>query len=354
MPFRAATILLAVTLSLSAVPAASGDGPRSETVDPLWASQVHACQYERVLAAESHRGNLDIAFVGSSLAFRGIHSAQIDERLGDPDAEVQNIALPGQPIGVFGWWAAELALPVADPRVVVIAVASRDLVTGGTQQLLAGSRFEATPGREFVGSADFRYAVEQIEAGNRVAAFRAALRRPDLIDPPLTGAWDPVAAGYDPPGWQFHHMWPSQCNQTRYREQVVFTGSTGAQRERLQRRQLDPWDLTEGLRLLTRLVRQLKRAGITPVVVNLPVTPDYIAAHPNGAADYDAYRAAVEGIAVSEQILLVDAVEYFTVEQGVFKDMTHLNVWGARRFSRRLGSLLRHPAAPRVICLRCG
>jgi len=353
MHVRAAAVLLAAALVISAVPAAADDGPFVEEVSVIWTGAIDGCQYERLLVHETRGETLDIAMVGSSLAFRGMHSAEIVEGLGDPAALVQNAALPGKPIDTFRWWAMKVLVPIARPEVVVIGVASRDLIVAGAQQTAASRKLTESLGREFTARGDLQYALDRIAAGIRIPTYRAALRRPDLVTDPLPEGWDPDAAGFVAPGWQQSNLWRSNCQQIRDREAEIFTGSTAAQRDRLRDNQLLPWDLTAGLTELSRLVRALQRNGVTPVVVNLPVTPDYISAHPNGQADYDAYRAAVEAIAVEEQILLIDAVEYFTVDQGVFRDMTHLNKWGARRLSRNLGRLLKHPAAARVVCLRC-
>ena len=105
---------------------------------------------------------------------------------------------------------------------------------------------------------------------------------------------------------------------------------------------------------LPSMIRGLERDGVTPVLVNLPVTRRHIENHPGGEAEYDAYRTAVTTIALEHQVLLIDAVDFFAAaEEGLFRDAIHLNESGARRFSRALGRLLRRPDVARVVCLRC-
>jgi hypothetical protein len=358
---RLVAVLVALVLGAAgALPAAAdhpdqtGDDEYLEYVESvIWTGAVDSCLYELLLRAEARDIALDIGLVGSSLTFRGLHAAQIAERHRDPDLEVLNAAMPGKPLDVVRWWATKVVQPLARPNVVVIGIASRDLILAGNQQRGARAVFRDALGRDFVRRGDLDFALQEIAAENRVPAYRGALRRPDLVTQPLEQGWDPQAAGYERPGWQLRGLWPSNCLQVRDREYDVFTGSTTAERSRLAANQLTPYDLGPGLDQLRRLIRSLRRGGATPVLVNLPVTPDFRAAHPGGEATYDAYRDTIAALAGAEGILLVDAVEFFRVDQGVFRDMSHLNVWGAQRLSRRLGAILNRPAAARVVCLRC-
>jgi hypothetical protein len=358
-------LLVGVVITAAALPSAAhgyDDGDKNGGYDGhleyvegvIWTSAVDGCLYELLLRAEARGTSLDIGLVGSSLTFRGMHAAQIADQNDDPDVTVLNAAMPGKPLDVVRWWTENVVVPLARPDVLVIGIASRDLILGGQQQREARAAFLGTTGRDFVQRGDLDFALDAIAAGDRVPAYRAALRRPDLVTQPLSLGWDPVAAGYEPPGWQLRGLWPSNCLQARDREHDVFTGSTADERARLADNQLTPYDLAPGLEQLRGLVRTLQRNETTPVLVNLPVTPDYRAAHPGGEATYDAYRETVADLARQEGILLIDAVEFFPVEWGLFRDMSHLNVWGAHRLSRRLGVILNDPDAARVICLRCG
>ena len=84
------------------------------------------------------------------------------------------------------------------------------------------------------------------------------------------------------------------------------------------------------------------------------MTRRHIDNHPNGVAEYDAYRAEITTIALEHEILPIEAVDLSAAgEEGLFRDAIHLNEPGARRFSRALGRLLRDPEVARVVCLRC-
>ena len=336
------------------LPMGSGTGEAGDVLTRArWVGPVNDCQYERVVYLDATATPAEVVVVGSSLAFRGIHADPLRRGLGDPSAAVFNFAIPGASLDPVQRWLIEVVVPLADPEVVVIAFASRDLNPGGERQSGHLAEFDASPAWAFVERGDLGFALEQIAAGIRAPRHRAALRRPDLVPEPLRDGWDPEAAGYRAPGWKLHHLWPSHCNQIRDEDRRVYPGGGAHDRQWIREHLLTPYDPSGGIVALRRMVRSLQATGATPVLVNLPATLIYREAHPGGVEGYEAYRARIRRVAETEGVLLLDAVEMFAHDETRFADSRHLNVPGADRLSRLLGRVLRHPERPRVVCVRC-
>jgi hypothetical protein len=90
---------------------------------------------------------------------------------------------------------------------------------------------------------------------------------------------------------------------------------------------------------LRSLVGGLQDDGTQVVLLLLPVTEDYLALHPDGAADYDAFADTVQQIGDDAGVEVVDAHEWAPGDQ-VFADTHHLNGFGSEAFSTALPALL--------------
>ena len=165
--------------------------------------------------------------------------------------------------------------------------------------------------------------------------------------------WDVSASSYQEPGWLTEAKWESTCSQVRDIDRDVFTGASAGAEAGYFERELTPYDLDPGFQILGDLARDLQAAGVTPVLLALPAPPDYLDAHTAGGVSYDDFRARLEDLAGTEQILLIDATDLFGDELSGFRDIRHLNVDGAVALSRALGPVL-DDLTPRVVCLGCG
>ena len=87
------------------------------------------------------------------------------------------------------------------------------------------------------------------------------------------------------------------------------------------------------------LLRELAERDIDTAVVVLPVTQDYVDAHPGGAADFDAFLDLAEQIAEDTGARFVDLHDLIG-EDELFADTHHLNGRGATELSRALPDLL--------------
>jgi hypothetical protein len=85
-------------------------------------------------------------------------------------------------------------------------------------------------------------------------------------------------------------------------------------------------------------LRALRQQGIDIHVVIVPVHTGYIAAHPHGAADYDAWRRAVTRAARAEGVPISDHTA--DVPDRGFIDFEHLGPEAARTFSAEIAQEL--------------
>ncbi|MEL7207034.1 MAG: SGNH/GDSL hydrolase family protein [Actinomycetota bacterium] len=99
---------------------------------------------------------------------------------------------------------------------------------------------------------------------------------------------------------------------------------------------------------LQSLIEDLRSDGIDVALVALPVTTDYVAAHPDGAADQDAFLDALRSVAEATDVPMVDLHD--AVEDPGFADTHHLAGEAADDLSRRLPDLLAEAGVARPGC----
>ena len=88
----------------------------------------------------------------------------------------------------------------------------------------------------------------------------------------------------------------------------------------------------------TTLAR-LGDADVEVVVVLLPVPTQFIASHPQGTRDFEAYRRMVREVTAQADVELLDHSRAF--DDGAFRDYTHLLLPAAEELSRDIGRRLR-------------
>ena len=82
---------------------------------------------------------------------------------------------------------------------------------------------------------------------------------------------------------------------------------------------------------------EIERTGADVVVLVLPVTSAYVDAHPDGDADIDAFRRALDRAVSATDAKVIEAPASSDAE---FADTQHLNGAGADRLSSLLPRLL--------------
>lgn len=265
-----------------------------------------------------------IVFVGSSLADAGLDPAVISARVpGRPPT--YNAALLGSPMETIELWTTKAVVPVARPSTVVVGVSCREMNGAESEQQGLNEEFKASWAmRERLGTDT---ALDRL--GDRAARlsylvrYRSVLRQPrnlfgrdrrvgHLLNVSQTGRNTAFA----------ERRYPAPGEVTK----VLFPGAIT--RFRLSQ---------EALQSLRRLLRALRAQGVRALVVNMPVTSDFVSWMPGGIDDHmacvEAVRAATEG----DGGMYLDAGVW---QSNLFADPIHTNGLGAARVSTLVADAL--------------
>jgi hypothetical protein len=228
-------------------------------------------------------------------------------------------------------WTMEVVVPRLRPSVVVIGLSSRELNDRGLDaadayDLVVGSRGF----RNATGDGTIADRLEDRLAGwSYLVRYRTILREPSR--------WSGRKGS--PPGARVNELGVLRALR-------IFDNATYATRPRFLRataaRSLN--DFTIGGReiaALGRLVNRLTARGIRVVLLEMPITDDEIKLHPNGAADYARFEAALARfVAAHPAVRYLDMRARFPGTAD-FRDPHHLNGRGKGRFTQLLASIIK-------------
>ncbi len=293
----------------------------------------------KVLQLDRLEGCTDLVVAGNSMARDAFDPGVLDGATG------YNAALDAASPALLDRWLTEEVLPRTHPAVVLVAVASLDLNTNSRAGAAARQAYDDAPATAggFLGRLG--------ALATRSSALVA--HRRELTDPAQWGpALDHLRAGTRP-----SHLGPEGIEgligpqgQGLADQDLTYEPPPGPVLRRFVTEQLlnDFRIGDESVAALRRLVRDLRAQGTTVVLAALPVTADYVALHPGGAADFDAYRRTLASVAADEGLPLIDLHADAPVAE--FADTHHLNRAGSVRFTRSLPDRLRAAGAPLRSC----
>jgi hypothetical protein len=283
------------------------------------------------LELRSARGCTDVVFLGSSMSrddfvpdvFTEADPARRSAYNASLDAASPSLLLP---------WVRDHVLPATSPATVVVGMASFDLndaaVTPAAARRAYGQAPYTAPGAAGELEAAFtrnlalvrhRSALRDPETvadsvGDRLAGRRAARPDADGIDGVLADDGHGIS-----------------------RRDLVYEGDPGGV-ERLRRQFLRPFQIGgEQAAALREMVGTIERSGAEVVVALLPVTSDYVDAHPDDEADIREFRRALVSALAGTSAVVVEAPP---APPGSFADTHHLNGEGADALSAGLPALL--------------
>jgi hypothetical protein len=286
-----------------------------------WPSDEYPQKDDR-MAELAGDGGAGVAIVGSSVADVSIDPTALPHPRG-----AYNAGLAGATAWIVDVWTRRLVVPQLDPDVVVVAVSSRDLNDNGLGVSGRDESFRTSRGgRHLLGTESTADRVERwLAERSALVRYREVLRRP-------LEAW----TGYEPPG----------------RDAFGAITDEGLLTEVLEHPYRDDDDTrtffrTEPLRdfalggeqqaAFERLVTALVADGRRVIVVDVPVTEDYVEAHPAGSSDMAAYRAVVDRIVAAAGAELVRPGIW---DEALFSDALHLNGAGVERLTALLAEVL--------------
>lgn len=276
-------------------------------------------------------GCADLVLVGNSMARDAFDPAAIGEATG---VDAYNAALDAASPAQLERWLPHEVVPRLRPTTVVWALTSPDLNDEAPAGRAAFDAYDTSIGGrvDLLGRAQ-----DELVARSALVAHRDALGDPATL---WTAVGDRLG-GDDAP-----------------RADVAgIPGLIGPRGQGLSRRDLSyrPGDpvatriVSDQLladfdlggvqqRHAADLIRSLTDRGVEVVLVQLPVTDEFIALHPDGGDDWGEYRAAMRTLAAGTGARLVDLSDGFEPDE--FADTHHLNADGAARVSARLAEEL--------------
>lgn len=227
------------------------------------------------------------------------------------------------------FWLEHVVVPRVHPAVVVIGTTSLELNDNGITQRDFFRRLRTSDAaRRLTGSSGLLGRAEDwLEERSFLVRYRGELRRPtSLVD---FGARDkPRAVG---PGGTLTAF--AEFLSRPYAISPVFQRRT--EEESYHRYAVGGVQIAA----LGRTVDRLRGAGIRVVIVQMPVTEDFVSLHPAGIRDVRRYERALDRFARSRETTLLDATGHFR-DRIFFVDPLHLNAAGRRRFTEFIAPML--------------
>lgn len=268
-------------------------------------------------------------------------------RAADPDhRRAYNASLDAASPVLERRWLRDEVLPRLDPATVVITVASLDVNANGKATASARAAYDGAPATAVGWAGPIgAWAISHSD----LARYRTELRSPSAVAdavarwragtpaPALTSAGIDGVLGADGQGLSRRAL--------RYRQDA---GTKAFTREQLLAGfQLDGAQADA----LAGTIDDLRAEGVAVAVLVLPVTADYVALHPNGQADYDAFLATVQRTSADHGAPLIDL---HAADPGpdAFADTHHLNATGTAWLSATLPGRLADAGVLRP--RRCG
>lgn len=290
---------------------------------------VKAVQLERLGDADRCA---TIVLAGNSMTRDDLVPSRMASGL-EEGVAVYNAALDAASPELLTRWLPDHVLPAADPGLVVIGLSSFDLNDEARISSSALDSFDAAPlsRHDAFGRlqrpllrhlALFRHRGELRNPVTVWSALDRARRRVREVRPDpdgIPGVLDADGAGLSRRGL---HYTPAPGSDTLVRRELLNDFSIGG-------------DQASNLR---RLVSDLEDTGVDVVLAVLPVTDDYIAAHPDGAADHDRFLGLLDEIAADTDVTGLDLHDWAETED--FADTHHLAGAAADRLSADLPDLL--------------
>lgn len=288
--------------------------------EPLVWHTVEAQNKVRQMDQFATRGGASVAVLGTSVVISGINPDIIDAAIGGRQ-RVYNTALASGVPALMDPWTTGVVIPRLRPSLLVLGVTSYDL-SDDKQGIDFTEAFLSSPGgRRVTGSAT---AIDNIDWWLRrhlsIWNDRISLRDPNAVFDAIRGDAPPLdheVAFTTPSGW------------------ISFSDSFTP----VLRVKVDQWKIgTRNVAALQELLQTARAKGIKVAIVDMPVTNEYIAHHPNGEADYVTFRTALRDIAARTGAL---ALEFDSMrDHRYFFDEVHLNELGATVLTRDLVAAL--------------
>lgn len=259
----------------------------------------------------------DVVFVGSSVVDVGIDPVIVDAAR-HSTIRSYNAALADSSGRIIDSWTRNVVVPKLHPSVVVIGVSSRDVNSRSPDLASVERSYADAPAvRERLHKESISDVIERKASDwSYIVRYRTELRQPVSA---IRGA-TPGTFVDSKPGPQGFERAALEHSYTLAKDALP----------RLRSKSLVNFDARGEMDAIGSLVRWLTDQDIRVLVVNVPVTEDYVSTHPNGNADYERYQEQLSAMAAESGAAFVDPGVWETT---YFAEPLHLNGAGAQRLS---------------------
>jgi hypothetical protein len=233
-----------------------------------------------------------------------------------------NASVGAGSLAMIDVWGRLLAVPVLRPDVVVVGIVSRELNPNDPEQRSNEAKFfDSKAVHRLTGDERFLERVERRAADlSALVEYRSVLRQPSRVIDALRG--DEFRTG------EFGEIVADDGQYEGFLE-ARFRGGPESTAN-IRARSLRDFEIGAGrVEILRRLLRFVADQGIDVIVVNMPVTDDYVSAHPNGAADYE---RAVDVVRRETDRAGATFLDIGVWPDELFADVAHVNAEGSRQF----------------------
>jgi hypothetical protein len=275
--------------------------------------------------ALSKKGGVKIAFIGSSLIDVGIEPTVIDREVGGGTTSY-NAGLASSIPRMSVAWAESVVIPKLHPKVIVLGLSSYDLGSEDPNRTAFYNAFLASSGaKEAMGTEDPIQRVNRwLGSVSSLWFHKFQLRDPATVLRAIAGRPQPTDPEADD---------VSAHGRETIDQYTSFVNETGLD--------LKGWSIgTKDTDAVKQFITYAKKRHITVVLVDMPVTNQFVDDMPHGEADYQTFRAELAQLGAHGRatVLYYDTLR----SDSLFQNDIHLNHAGAEFLSTGLGAALKH------------
>lgn len=312
-------VFLAGEVSVRAI-----DGELPVVLD--WHSPEAQRKVEQMDVLENE-GGADVLFLGSSLANAGLVPEVFvtdAAAAGHPGLVAYNAGLSAGMPRITKAWAEEVALPRLQPRMVLIGLSSFDFSDHPSIDVFYDAFATSPAGQRALGEDGFLDRVDRwLDDRSELWRDKAVLRDPVTV-------FDAIRGNGPPPDPVIELMGPdgrTSYLQSQRFEDRVDDGGVGVP--------VDAWTLgRRNPQELEAFVEGMQDDGTTVVLIDMPVTDDFVLAHPRDQIDYDVYLGQLRELADRTGATLIEKSSLR--DYALFADEVHLNIDGATRLTHEV------------------
>lgn len=275
-----------------------------------WFTPEYGIKEAQMDGLASSQGGASVVFIGSSVIDVAVDPTKLTAPVTE-DRPPYNAGLIGANPEMVDIWSEHVVEPTLRPDVVVLAVSSRDVNRNGAGLESQTPNFYRLPAvRRLLGTESALQKVER-RAGDvlRIVRYRSVLRRP------LEALFE-----YDSPDRNL--AMNTEAGQELHLAETAYQGGPNVEAFFRAEPLLNYVASETQLAGMRRTINRLKAAGVRVVLLDVPVTQQYIDLHPRGADDYRFYEIGLNVLAAQTGTDLVDTGVW--TSEG-FSDPLHLN-----------------------------